>query len=32
MLFNIEVCGLTVMVPDLRIGGDVFDELFFGFR
>jgi hypothetical protein len=32
MLFNIEIGGLTVVVPDLRVGGDVFDKLFFGFR
>jgi hypothetical protein len=28
MLFHIQVGGLTVVVPDLRIGGDVFGELF----
>ena len=28
MLFDIQIGGLTVVVPDLRIGGDVFGELF----
>ena len=28
MLFDIQVGGLTVAVPDLRIGGGVFGELF----
>jgi hypothetical protein len=32
MLSNIEIGSLTVVVPDLRVGGDVFDKLFFGFR
>jgi hypothetical protein len=32
MLFNIEIGGLTVVVPDLRVSRDVFDKLFFGFR
>jgi hypothetical protein len=32
MLFDIQVGSLTVVVPDLRIGSNVFDELFLRFR
>ena len=28
MLFNIEIGGFTVVVPDLRISGDVLGKLF----
>jgi len=28
ILFDIQIGGLTVVVPDLRIGRDMFSELF----